>query len=387
MKISIHNNWRVILIPFAWLYGFVIWIRNALYDNGFLASTGFNIPIISVGNITVGGTGKTPHVEYLTELLGEDYKVATLSRGYRRKTSDFRVASIESVASEIGDEPMQIKQRFPGVTVAVDRKRVHGVKMLMNLVPPVEVILLDDAYQHRSLKPGFSILLIDYTRPADRDYLLPAGMLREPAVNRNRANIILVTKSPERIKPIELREYVNRLGLSMGQHLYFTSFRYGNLVPVYQDVPMVKLQELKEHVSAILIITGIANPRPLRSYARRISTNISQISFPDHHRYTRKDIERISGKYHELKDTHELNETLELKRDPKSNKEENEVLILTTEKDAMRLREHEPDQSVRRAFHAIRIHVHFLNENKDEFDQQIRNYVSSNKRSSILYQR
>lgn len=380
MNISVHNNWRVILIPFAWLYGFVIWIRNALYDNGFLASTGFNIPIISVGNITIGGTGKTPHVEYLVELLGKDYRVATLSRGYRRKTRDFRLASTDARVSEIGDEPMQIKHRFPDITVAVDRKRVHGVKQLMNLDPPVEVILLDDAYQHRSLKPGLSILLIDYSRPFDRDYLLPAGMMREPAINRNRANIILVTKSPERIKPLELREYVNRLGLFPGQYLFFTSFRYGNLVPVFQDVPMVKLPRLKECVSSVLIVTGIANPRPLYNYARSISTNIFQIFFPDHHRFTRNDIKRISRKYHEMKRTHASME------DCKSNEEMSEVLILTTEKDAMRLKEHEPDQSVRNAFYSIRVHVQFLNENKDEFDQQIRNYVSSNKRSSILYQ-
>ncbi len=130
----------------------------------------------------------------------------------------------DSTCQEIGDEPLQIKQRFPDVTVAVDRKRVNGVIQLMELTPPVEVILLDDAYQHRSLKPGFSILLIDYERPLDQDYLLPAGRLREPAVNRNRANIILVTKSPERIKPIELREYVKKLAPSMGQHLYFTTY-------------------------------------------------------------------------------------------------------------------------------------------------------------------
>ncbi|MEN8227537.1 MAG: tetraacyldisaccharide 4'-kinase [Bacteroidota bacterium] len=369
-----RKNWKVILIPFAWLYGLVIWIRNTLYDNGFLHSTGFNIPLISVGNITVGGTGKTPHVEYLVELLGSAYRVATLSRGYKRKTRDFRISSSSSTALEIGDEPMQMKQRFPEVTVAVDRKRVHGVRMLMNQTPPIEVILLDDAYQHRSLKPGFTILLIDYARPLDEGHLLPAGMLREPAVNHNRANIILVTKSPERIKPIEMREYVNRLGLSIGQNLYFTTIRYGNLVPVFQGVSQHDIQWFKERVGCVLMVAGIVNPRALRQFARSISTNISEIFYPDHHRYTRKDIERISGKYNELKEENALNH------------EGKEVLVLTTEKDAMRLREHEPHNPVRSAFHAVRIHVHFLNEDKDEFDQQIRNYVNSNKRSSILYQ-
>ena len=201
------KNWKVVLIPFSWLYGLVIWVRNILYDNGLLKSSSFNIPLISVGNITVGGTGKTPHVEYLAELLNKEFRVATLSRGYKRLTRDFRIASAESNVSEIGDEPLQIKKRFPGIDVAVDRKRANGIRELMQLAPWLEVILMDDAFQHRSVKPGFSILLVDYTRPIHKDRMLPAGMLREPASNSNRANIILVTRSPERIKPIELREY------------------------------------------------------------------------------------------------------------------------------------------------------------------------------------
>ncbi len=373
MNKSGPNNWRVLLIPFTWFYGTVIWIRNTLYDNGFLKSTGFNIPIITVGNITVGGTGKTPHVEYLVDLLRKEYNTATLSRGYRRRTRDFRVASENSIASEIGDEPMQIKQRFPEVTVAVDRKRVNGVNMLMKLRPPTEVILLDDAYQHRSLKPGLSILLIDYARPLDKDYLLPAGRLREPATNRNRANIILVTKSPERVKPIELREYVNKLELSMGQHLYFTTIRYGNMVPVFPTIPAKKFQWFKEHTGAVLIVAGIVNPRALRQFARSINTSISEIFYPDHHRYSRKDIVRITELYNKMKGD------LKLKDGGK------EVLILTTEKDAMRLREITFEQSVREACYAVRIHVQFLNEDKVEFDQQITDYVNSNKRSSILY--
>ena len=363
-----RNNWKVVLIPFSWLYGAVIWIRNSLYDNGILKSSGFNIPLISVGNITVGGTGKTPHVEYLAGLLDSEYSVATLSRGYKRKTRDFRIASADSTVRETGDEPLQIKRRFPGTTVAVDRKRANGIEMLMKQAPPVEVILMDDAYQHRSVKPGFSILLIDYTRPIDRDRLLPAGMMREPASNLNRANIILVTRSPERIKPIELREYVNRMGLSIGQHLYFTTMRYGDLSPVYPESTRRDAAWFKNHVGGVLIVAGIANPRPLRQYARSINTNIVELSFPDHHCYSGRDIEKISDTYHELKKNHQ------------------EILVLTTEKDAMRLRDHNPEPEVRNALHAVRIYVHFLNDDKDEFDRQILNYVNSNKRSSILYQ-
>jgi tetraacyldisaccharide 4'-kinase len=363
-----RNNWKVVLIPFSWLYGMVIWIRNTLYDNGFLKTSAFPIPLISVGNITVGGTGKTPHVEYLAELLHSEFKVATLSRGYKRRTRDFRIASAESNVSEIGDEPLQIKKRFPGIDVAVDRKRANGIRELMNLAPWLEVILMDDAYQHRSVKPGFSILLIDYTRPIDQDHLLPAGMLREPASNLNRANIILVTRSPERIKPFELREYVNRLNLAIGQHLFFTTMHYGDLAPVYPESTDRDAAWFKKHVGGVLIVAGIANPRPLRQYARSIDTNITELFFPDHHEYSLKDIEKISNTYNELLKLHQ------------------EILVLTTEKDAMRLRDHNPEPKVRDAMHAVRIHVHFLNDGKDEFDRQILTYVNSNKRNSILYQ-
>ena len=368
MSTTGNNTWSNLLTPLSWLYGALVWIRNALYDNEILPSTGFNMPIISVGNITVGGTGKTPHVEYLAQLMLEDnLHVATLSRGYKRKTRDFRIASPDSTAREIGDEPSQIKRRFPEITVAVDRKRVDGIRNLMKLSPPLEVILLDDAYQHRSLKPGFSILLIDYDRPLDRDQLLPAGRLREPASNRTRANIILVTRSPERIKPIELREYVNRLEPAIGQHLYFTSMRYGDLLPVYPDTPVKEVAWFKEHIKEVLIVSGIANPRHLRQYARSICTNITEISFPDHHHYTPGDLKKISLKFNELSNN------------------ESEVMILTTEKDAMRLREHSPGQELKSSMYAVRIHVHFLHDDKENFDRQIRDYVSSNKRGSILY--
>jgi len=368
MSKSGYNTWSILLAPLAWLYRVVIWIRNTLYDNGILISEGFKMPVISVGNITVGGTGKTPHVEYLAQLLlEEDLRIATLSRGYKRKTRDFRIASSDSTVREMGDEPMQVKKRFPEVTVAVDRKRVNGIRNLMKLAPPMEVILLDDAYQHRSLKPGFSILLIDYNRPIDRDQLLPAGRLREPAVNRNRAHIILVTRSPERIKPIELREYVNRLEPSIGQHIYFTTMRYGDLLPVYPDIPVKEVSWCKEHIKAVLILSGIANPRHLRQYARSINTNIIEISFPDHHHYTQKNLNQISQRFHKLRENN------------------TPVLVLTTEKDAIRLREHTPDQDLKEALYAVRIHVHFLHGDKEEFDRQIRDYVNSNKRSSILY--
>jgi tetraacyldisaccharide 4'-kinase len=361
-------NWKVILTPISWLYGMVIWVRNSLYDNGFLKSTGFDIPLITVGNITVGGTGKTPHVEYLAGLLGSRYRVAILSRGYKRKTRYFQLASTGSAVNEIGDEPLQMKNRFPEMTVAVDRKRVNGIKKLLAQAPPVEVILMDDAYQHRPVQPGYSILLIDFSRPLDRDRLLPAGMLREPAVNVNRAHMILVTRTPENIKPIELREYGKGIGLSLGQHLYFTTMRYGDLLPVFPGVATRDAGWFKKQAGGILVVSGIANPGPLREYARGIHSNITELSFPDHHYYLPGDLLKINQTFRQMK------------------RQNQEILVLTTEKDAMRLRDHHPEAELRDALHAVRIDVHFLNDYKVEFDRQILNYVNSNKRSGILHQ-
>lgn len=370
MNKSTRFQWKLILVPFSWLYGLVVWIRNSFYDHGMFKSTGFNMPVISVGNITVGGTGKTPHTEYLVRLLKEEFRLAVLSRGYLRKSQDFRIATNDSRVQDIGDESLQIKQKFSDVTVAVDRKRVNGITELMKLDPPLEVILLDDAYQHRALRPGYSILLIDYSRPILNDRLLPAGMLRESAKNRYRANVILVTKTPEDIKPIEMREYVNHLNLNIGQHLFFTTMQYGALIPLFPGKP----EEFRDagwyraKEAGILLVSGIANPMGLRAYAETISSNISALNFPDHHRYHLKDLEKI------IQHSMELAETA------------TEVLILTTEKDAVKLRELDFPAKLRSLMHAVPIEVSFLNDDGENFDKQIHNYVTSNKRSSILHQ-
>ncbi len=369
MDKSPRFQWKLILVPFSWLYGLVVWIRNSLYDNGLLKSTGFNMPVISVGNITVGGTGKTPHTEYLAELLSKEFRVATLSRGYRRKSRDFKIANPDSSVLDMGDEPLQMKQKFPELIVAVDRVRVNGISELMKLAPQVEVVLLDDAFQHRSLKPGYSILLIDYNRPILKDRLLPAGMLREPAANRNRANMILVTRTPPGIKPIEMREYVNKLQIQIGQHLFFTTMSYGELRPLFPGKAGKSRDAgwFREHETGILLISGIAGPQGLRTYAESISKNILELKYPDHHRYSLKDIEQIMLHSLELKKTHP------------------EVLILTTEKDAVKLRELDFPENLHDLMYAVPIRVEFLNGDKENFDRKIYSYVNSNKRGSILH--
>ncbi len=376
MERSSLNSWSMILLPFSCLYGLGVWIRNNLYDNGLIKATGFNIPTISVGNISVGGTGKTPHVEYIVELLKDKHSVATLSRGYMRKTRDFRIASDKSTTGEIGDEPAQLKRRFPEVTVAVDRKRVNGVRELMKQDPSLEAIVLDDAFQHRSIRPGYSILLIDYNQPILNDHLLPAGRLREPASNRNRANMILVTKSPAELKPIEMREYVNRIELGIGQHLFFTTIGYGDLYPVFQDVQPKGADHYRNHASGVVLISGIANPGALREYAGGISDNIREIRFRDHHRYTSKDLDRIRSAVNEIQSGARNN----------MDGSTAEILILTTEKDAVKLRELAVPEPIRKAMHAVRIRVQFLNDDQEEFEKQINSYVTSNKRGSLLYQ-
>lgn len=226
---------NILLYPLSLLYGLITGIRNFLYDTGILPSVEFPFPVICVGNITVGGTGKTPHTEYIAELLRKDYKVATLSRGYKRKTRDFRIATSEALVSEIGDEPMQIFRNFPDVLVTVDRNRVHGVNTILEEFPETEVIILDDGFQHRRITPGFSILLSDFERLIVRDHMLPYGNLRESKDNMRRADMILITKTPENISPIQRRIIVKEIDKSPYQNLYFTSFRYKPPVPVFEN--------------------------------------------------------------------------------------------------------------------------------------------------------
>lgn len=355
----------IILYPFSILYGAAVGMRNLFFEWGLLPVAEFHLPVISVGNITVGGTGKTPHIEYLVELLKDEFHLATLSRGYKRKTRHFMIADKSSPASQVGDEPRQLKQKYPDLTVAVDRKRAHGIRTLLQLKEPVEVVLLDDAFQHRYVKPGKSILLIDYQRPITEDFLLPAGRLREPAATKHRADIILITKSPRKIKPIEMRNMVKKLGLDLHQNLYFTSIEYGRIRPVF-DISEVKDEDFfKKKKVPVLLLTGIASPRPLRTFTRRITTRIHEIRFPDHHRYGARDIDRINARLAEINDP--------------------DTLILTTEKDAMRLQEADLPETLKNKIYYVPIRVVFLNDDQDEFNKIIRNYVRSNQRNNILH--
>lgn len=369
MPLPSKNNYSLLLYPFSLIYGLVIWIRNSLFDIGILKSSEFPIPIISIGNITVGGTGKTPHIEYLVKLLKDEFKVATLSRGYKRKTRKFILASNDSEVHDIGDEPLQIKNKFPDISVAVDRKRVNGIKELMKRIPDLDVVLLDDAYQHRYVKPGLSILLIDLNRPISEDLLLPAGRLREPTYEKRRANIVLITKCPDRLKPIELRIIFKDLKLYPFQNLFFTKLSYGKPVAVFNDIDSsISLTDMKASKPGILMVTGIAGPRHYKKHLRGISTNIREMIYPDHHSFTEKDVARIQQTFKEM--------------------DEKDKLIFTTEKDAMRLRNFTNiDPRIRDRMFYIPVGIEVLNEGMDDFNNQIRNYVRDNKRDSILHKK
>jgi tetraacyldisaccharide 4'-kinase len=359
-----QNN-NILLYPLSLIYGFITGIRNFLYNTGILPSVEFHLPVICVGNITVGGTGKTPHTEYLTELLHENFKVATLSRGYKRKTRNFRIATTESLVGEIGDEPLQIFLKYPDVLVAVDRNRVHGVRKILESRPETDVIILDDGFQHRSITPGFTILLSDFDRLIVRDHMLPYGNLREHMENMRRADIILITKSPANISPIQRRLIVKEIDKAPYQNLYFTTLIYKDPQPVFKNLRREKkYPDLSiSSESGIVLVTGIANPLPLKERVEKIAGELIHLSFPDHHNFGDKDIRSILTAFNNLKSP--------------------EKFVLTTEKDAVRLREFtniaEPMMS---AFFYIPVGIDFLNNDKNEFDNLIVDYVRKNKRNN-----
>lgn len=314
-----HKLITYTLRPFAWLYGAATSVRNWMFDHDVLKQEEFSVPVVSIGNITVGGTGKTPHVEYIVGMLAMDYKIAVLSRGYKRKTKGFILANSHSTPDTIGDEPMQIYNKYGmRVKIAVCENRRKGIKELISRFPDLQLIVLDDAFQHRYVKPKVSVLLMDFSHPVYKDNLLPLGRLRESPHNVNRADMVIVTKCPQELNPIDYRIVKKDLDLMSFQKLYFSRYNYGSLMPVFpDDSPYhVSLTSLGPRDS-VLLLTGIANPRYIVRYLKQYSFKVKICHFPDHHNFTREDLELISNRFNEL--------TGERK------------IIITTEKDAVRL--------------------------------------------------
>jgi tetraacyldisaccharide 4'-kinase len=360
---------KFLLYPFSAVYGIIVFFRNRMYDFALLRSVEFDQPVISVGNITVGGTGKTPHVEYLTDLLKDRFRVAVLSRGYKRKTRGFRLVEMHSTAAEAGDEPVQIKNKFPESTVAVCENRVSGVKRLFAADPETapDVVILDDAFQHRRITPGINILLIDYNRPLKKDWLLPAGRLREGAGQIRRANSIIVTKCPEDISPIARRIFQKNIRLRPYQNMYFTTFEYEKPKPVFaQNKTFPDLTGKKKYT--ILLVTGIASPAMIKKYLQNLPHTTEEIIYPDHHTFTDKDIETLTNRFTRMNGRNKI--------------------ILTTEKDAIRFRDMEnPDKKWMQSLYSLPVKVKFLNGEGRQFNQKILNYVGENKSNFSFHKR
>ena len=357
------NDW---LLPLSWIYGAIVRFRNWLFDIGLKKSQAFSIPIISVGNITVGGSGKTPHVEYLIRLLHDKVKIAVLSRGYKRKTRGYVLANADTTMPEIGDEPFQMHHKFEDIYVAVDAKRVRGIENLQNNeeTQDVDVVLLDDAFQHRYVKPGINILLVDYHRLIIYDKMLPAGRLREPLSGKSRADIVIITKCPQDLKPMEFRVLTKAMDLYPFQKLYFTCIDYDNPMNIFGNTG-ITIDALKD--KHILLLTGIASPKQMEHDLSGKCKDITSLSFGDHHQFKSRDVERI-------------NNTFAGMSEPR--------LIITTEKDAVRLRETEGlSESVKKNLYALPIKVRFMLDQEENFNEKIISYVRKNSRNSILAKR
>ena len=341
------------------MYHLITSLRNFLFDQGWgLKQQSFDVPLISVGNLAVGGTGKTPHTEYLVRLLQAAGKeVAVLSRGYGRATKGFHLASPASTAQEIGDEPLQIKQKFPDCTVAVCEKRVVGMQQLIaqrqeeGKTTDNWVVVLDDAFQHRYIKPGFSILLTDYTRPYYADRVLPWGRLRESAEGAQRADIIIVTKCPKHLSATNAEQIRAKLAPLPTQEVFFTCFDYGNPYSA-SDCQEVELPH------RALVLTGIAKPHPLYAYLEAHGVEIKPLAFPDHHAFTPSDVARINAAFAALPEGYK---------------------VITTEKDAVRLRLLPTlSEAVKQNLLVQPIEVKFLFGQTEKFNTKIHDYVDAN---------
>ncbi len=354
------NKW---LLPLSWLYGIAVSIRNALFDMGVLKSHRFRIPIIGVGNITSGGTGKTPHVEYIIRLLHKKYHVATLSRGYKRKSKGYVLADINTPMKDIGDEPWQLRQKFRDIYVAVDSDRVRGITNLCKSkrTKDVEVVLLDDSYQHRYVEPGMNILLVDYHRLISKDFLLPAGRLREPTEGKNRAHVVVVTKCPPDITQMDFRIVQKDLDLRPYQKLYFSTMRYDSLQGLF--VNKERHLETLGPQESVFLITAIAVPEQIQQDLGRYTSQLTTLSFPDHHFFTSEDFRQINARFKAL---------------PKPR------IAITTEKDTTRLLAHPKKlgKELCQSLYVLPVRVEFLKGEADNFDKRIIKYVHKHQRNS-----
>jgi len=369
MRYPLPVFWRIVLSPLSVVYQLVMWLRNWLYDISVFPVHEFSIPVISVGNITVGGSGKTPHVEYLIRLLKDRYGVAVVSRGYKRKTRGFVLADDHSTVDEIGDEPWQIHRKFPEVKVIVDENRVRALQKIEKEMEEVQVVILDDAFQHRSVKAGLSILLIEYDFPLSKEFYLPAGRMRESRHEKKRADVVLFTKCPEQLKPIEERIRVKQFHPFPYQQVYFTKIVYGNPVPLFPEEAKAEPDpaSFREKKTTVLAVTGIANPEPLHRYLKKYTDDLTTLTFPDHYPFGKRGMSRIAGSI--------------------AATGSGDFLIITTEKDAARIvalpAEWVP---ARDKWFYIPVEMAVLRDSeRKDFEDKILEYVGNNQRNRQLH--
>ncbi len=312
-----YSNWflksfRILLLPIAIIYWGIIWVRNFLFDKNIFKSTAFGLPVICVGNLSVGGTGKSPMIELLIKDLKEQYKLAVISRGYKRKTKGYTLATSDSTALDIGDEPLQFYLKFPDIPIAVGEERIIAIPELLQDKPETEVILLDDAFQHRAVKPGFNILLTDQTNLFTRDFYLPTGDLRDLKSSYKRADTIIITKCEPQLSEVEKKEIIKEINPQKNQPVFFTCIEYDQ---PYHLITNHKISLDRE--TEVLLVTGIANPRPLENLIMENCKTYERMNYPDHHVFVIDDLNEIKARFKEI--------------------ESEKKIILTTEKDAMRL--------------------------------------------------
>ena len=348
---------RLLLLPVMPLYALAVWVRNRMFDAKILRSQKPEIPTICVGNLCVGGSGKTPHIEYLIRLLKDEFKVCTLSRGYGRKSKGFVLAKEPASSELLGDESMQYFQKFPDISVCVDINRRRAIQNLKTEVPDTDVILLDDAFQHRYVDAGLKILLTDYFRPYYDDYLLPVGNLREPRNAVKRADMIVVTKCPPVFSPIVKEDILRKIKPERNQSVYFSYMKHGQLRNL--DGSVYKIN--KDVLNHFVVITGIFNPYPLVEHLRNFTKDIKLFQFPDHHEFTKTELRRVRKHFSGYFCNHKY--------------------IITTEKDLMRLKDSPVFAEISDLpICYVPVEVEFHKDGKTEFDKRILKYVGEHKK-------
>lgn len=341
---------KLLLWPLSILYGIIMWLRNRLYDNGIYSSIQFSVPVICVGNLSTGGTGKTPHIEYLIRLFQYEYRVATQSRGYKRRSRGFKLANPSSTAFDLGDEPMQFYLKFPDVAVSVCEERMTGIPALLGHRPDIDIVLLDDAFQHRSVKAGFNILITDHAKPFYQDHILPFGNLREQRSAYKRADVIIVSKCPPGLNREEQRKIVQAIDPTPTQSVYFTKIQYGQCYDLFTNEPM-----LLNRSQNVVLVSGIAKPGPMLEFVKEQVKAVHLLQYPDHHYFTASSLEEIKRTCDNWKSA--------------------QPIIITTEKDATRMalkRDELAGWGIR--IWVLPIEIAFLND-QAAFDRSVKSYV------------